>query len=736
MKISKQFSVVLFRILAYSIKKIRFNRPAWSWLLLILLLPTFFQNCQVSAPARFLSLSSLKSQQSSTSGNGVGVEGKPLGTFVRNVPKFCSGQNKPFGVLNLSQKENVLNFYDLVTCEEKRKSIEPDKVIVSAFDRNIIALDDGAYEKADPVIFEKEPVAIEAWCASQEKSPLEVHLKHDFKNSKYFAKIYFQRDSKNLVVGPTEIQRAISSGSITYKSASMEMSVDISAPSMTTFEYKSHLVAKLDDVPYDVDLKCRLGADHDGSIWPATPILSSVENFQMINDFANLLFIKDTTQDSLSGDSGLYFGKTRDLYLGKENFVRLDDPIEKKTGFHVIDLKVSPIEDRVAFRTSAQTFNGTVELHSATISSGQVTKVSSNWSSSIPASTFANLDSFQIPAVKDNYSFSEDGRKLFFNEESSLVNNNGIVGFGLGFPVLSLANLETSTSNTAPFRVPSGALAQHQKILQTASGEIYINGVSPDLGSNAILFATPPFQSDAKVLIDQAMLPQGYQIKGGSDLRLSEDGEVLFFTVSRLKLYSTSLNQMLMAFNLSSKVLITVDSHLSQETWPSGNVSFVGKNVVIFDGSTIRVLSAFGHVLLAVNHSGLVSCNRQLRSCVFSENLLGQLVIKKIDLDSLAVSSLVTFNLDFNFGTIVEARLQGSRLFVLSDTDGNGLYELYCLDFGKKALFAVSDRFVEYGGVTRFDVKRDGTEVIFLSTNNLTGGNSRYLFKWTDGNEF
>jgi hypothetical protein len=223
-----------------------------------------FQNC--SAPEmRFLA----SEKSGSASNNGEPYGGKPInGDYYRHVPGYtCNGQNKIFQTLSVGSSTATLHSVKATDCSDISQTISLGDVKSRNYNNDIIGYADGAFEKSVTPASPTSPQArlLETWCRTSDlgTNTSDIVIHQEVATGLLSAKVY----SVSGTTAEAGISKVMGSGKLDYKSAAINLSIDMSAGRGNT---SGQLVFQNNGISTSTNVTCTTAGWIDAAV-PAAP---------------------------------------------------------------------------------------------------------------------------------------------------------------------------------------------------------------------------------------------------------------------------------------------------------------------------------------------------------------------------------------------------------------------------------------------------------------------------------
>jgi hypothetical protein len=250
-----------------------------------------FQNCQTGLKTG--SVSDLTSSLSSKlggggiSGNGEGYEGKLTAQFVREIPGTnCS---EAFETLVRNSSGLTVETVDPLTCQKTQRLISSE-VVTSSVGGILKSVSDGVFINTEFLANNYPGYQPQAWCQTKSNQNMvyDLLIFNKKNSSELIGTMYFHEKSSQQV-------RSVSDFSLNFErkdrlqiyshpGLKLEILTDITTSSkLGTFRSSVHFM--LDDQEYEKDLDCRLGNVYDGAVWPSTPLLAGDLSYLQFSKF-------------------------------------------------------------------------------------------------------------------------------------------------------------------------------------------------------------------------------------------------------------------------------------------------------------------------------------------------------------------------------------------------------------------------------------------------------------------
>lgn len=427
----------------------------------------FFQNCSQS-PLSFIKVNSRDEKSLSADntggggigGNGGGVEGKPISTYVRLTPnKYCDKNNLKFSEINFYPDKIILNQQDVIDCKIKSIELKKSDIVQSSIQNQIISYLDGVYWSVESVDSVKKSnlnsilnnnntleILPEIWCQNTSPVKLNSPLIAESKNeqSEPIELVVFRSDK---VQYSNESARTISDtkfslillknqnplgtfnwsavksnqiGSIQYQQDNISLNIQTAN---LTLNQPGHFQANAIIKQNNIKLNCITAGHMDSIAWP-TPLklIHKLDQVQFLSLSPGLIassskwienpfnesnsVLKNESNTNSDIDNIFYFNWLNNTY---SQIFQANSNLNFKS--KISGFKVSSTEDKLVFRSNLLA-ELNFELFGLSLSSPSQFQHIGN--------SLVNNRNWNLNTNSDFY-FSNDGKYLFFKDNSHLL---------------------------------------------------------------------------------------------------------------------------------------------------------------------------------------------------------------------------------------------------------------------------------------------------------------------------
>lgn len=740
-------------------------------LLIPLLIVFGFQNCQVGLKNGNIEdiTNSLKSNNNGgggISGNGQGYEGK-LQAYERQLPNdvfFTSAVTSDLTenrcndtileIISLDGNSFVLDKLDTYSCQRKKEIINESELNYSK-NQMILSHNDGLFLGSKLLSDHYADFQPQIWCQSEiiQNQVFDLLILNNKQNGSLKAVMTSydintsaikNMDDFNLNFNFTTNTNKTNSFNnetkdLFYSNDSLQLKIFTSIPKdLKKGNYSAQSLFSVDQVLYNPNMSCYLGHKYDGALWPSRPLVSEKLGFRSIQINNNIVNVTNSAQLFYysSVNKNILFSSENDLtkifnYDLKTN-IKSSIQVKELTGFDISSTKLSLDATKLLVRTaSLPNMFFIIDINTKSVvyrsaSNIQVTEYGDSslgiWFKGREFDSILVDQSLRYSTPENNYyPFSQkiSGLDVKLPEHDKFINFNWIetnqdrsfslfeVTLGQSASIINkkwISDMKTSMDCDLAIYNHSNNLLYPLKIANRLNGF--------NLGAST---------KNQSVILDNKV----YAVVSNKSvlklIKLNLINEEITTLLEIPKIVDTSTNNLKNIYQLSNHKFIYLDNRNMFQVIDLETESSTPLLPAILIGNEPVRPSISKNYLMYFVYSQDGSLNPFIWDLTRPINQGPIFQYKKSNLKYQMTSNPVAKGFDFDVN-------KNGKLILNIDLNFDNSYELYYADLQNNldGFRMISNRYVEYGGVTKFFVYNDD-QIFLISENNSVN----YLFQWS-----